>query len=260
MALTRTWEERAAYHGDLVKAYVAVGGVEGALAQAAEQVHQQTLHRHAHQQFASELDVVLLRLVRLGDTGGATRRIANRQEFDDTGWRLIQFLASDEGKRLALVGGETDAATTELAHEALVTAWPHYQYLLQSVSGEKRVLDDLIPKAKRWADAEVAERAAQLASGAELAQFSRLASDRPRWLSRTEIEFVAASRELERHQQRRDRRLSQLTRVSVVVLFLGLGGMTWLYLATQRALEHATVPRRPLCGIVSISRARPPRS
>src|SRR5690242_5411229 len=48
----------------------------------------------------NEIEAVFIRLVRLGDTGGASRRLARRREFDESRWAMVQTLAQDEGNRL----------------------------------------------------------------------------------------------------------------------------------------------------------------
>ena len=64
-----------------------------------------------------------MRLVRLGDTGGATRRTAALDEFDGARRALLQRLGEDEYGRLVAVG----ATSAEIAHEALITQWPWLQ-------------------------------------------------------------------------------------------------------------------------------------
>lgn len=110
MALTETWHARSRYGEDLLHAYADVGRVEGALAQAAERLRAQVLDDEER----ALLGIVLLRLLRLGDTGGATRRIAARSEFDDARWSLVQKLASEDGKRLVLLGGSTEQRIVNL--------------------------------------------------------------------------------------------------------------------------------------------------
>jgi hypothetical protein len=72
----------------------------------------------------SEIEAIFVRLVRLGDTGGATRRVARRGEFNDESWALLQKLATIEGNRLVLTSGSEQDPTMEIAHEALATQWP----------------------------------------------------------------------------------------------------------------------------------------
>ena len=147
-ALTETWDARGRYGNDLLLAYAEIGRVEGALARSAELVR-----TRLERQRPGLLDTVLVRLVRLGDTAGATRRAAMRAEFDDESWALLQDLASEDGKRLVLLGGSEEQPTAEIAHEALVTAWSHFQALLQDNAAPKRILDNLIPRARDWAAA-----------------------------------------------------------------------------------------------------------
>jgi hypothetical protein len=59
----------------------------------------------------------LARLIRRGELGGATRRMAQRDEFDAEKQRLIAHLSSEEGGRLLLAGD----TSVEIAHEALIT-------------------------------------------------------------------------------------------------------------------------------------------
>src|SRR3954451_21748210 len=122
-ALTETWRLRRKYGSDLLQAYVSpeIGRVEGALARAAERVYDQVL-RPDHSE--AEIEAVFIRLVRLGDTGGASRRLARRREFDDRRWAMVQTLASSKGKRLVLISGAEGDEKAEIAHEALVTQWP----------------------------------------------------------------------------------------------------------------------------------------
>jgi TIR domain len=86
MALFETWAKRGGQKGKLVEAYSAVGGVVGALAHAGEEVRTKKL-TEAEQE---KLEAVLVRLVTLGDTGGATRRTASVDEFDPARRNLLE--------------------------------------------------------------------------------------------------------------------------------------------------------------------------
>jgi WD40 repeat protein len=191
MALTETWRARDQHGGDLLRAYADVGRVEGALAKAAERVRAEVLDAGQR----DLLDSILLRLVRLGDTGGATRRVAGRSEFDDARWALIQKLASEDGKRLVLLSGDIESPTVEIAHEALVTAWPYFQNLLQDTAADKRVLDMLIHRAQAWATQnDQRERDKRLTTGAELELFAALGDRRAAWFAPRERDHLQASR------------------------------------------------------------------
>ena len=222
MALTETWRERHAHDGNLLAAYAAVGRVEGSLAKAAEDVRMTQLQTASRRGLASLLDAVLVRLVRLGDTGGATRRLAGRDEFDEPRWQLVQLLASEEGRRLVLLGGSDEHPTAEIAHEALVTAWPHFQNLLQSVVEHKRILDALIPKAREWSSATARERRRRLVSGAELDWFGRLSRNETTGCRHRNGEFIAESQLEADRRHRRDRglRLGSLAAAGVLAALL----------------------------------------
>src|SRR4051812_6901869 len=172
MALTETWDRRRSFGDDLLRAYAGIGRIEGAIARAAEDVYAAVLD-DAERALA---EPVFVRLVRLGDTGGATRRLATRGEFNDAKWRLIQKLASKEAKRLVLIGGGETAETVEIAHEALVTQWPRYQTWLSGRdpdgadrAADKRTLDALTQRTAGWVAAPDARaKAKRLATGADL--------------------------------------------------------------------------------------------
>jgi hypothetical protein len=86
MALSEAWRYRGEHGSRLLDAYVARGRIAGALANAAEDIFRERLAN-------APLDVVkglFVRLVRLGDTGGTTRRIAHRAEFTSETWSLVQ--------------------------------------------------------------------------------------------------------------------------------------------------------------------------
>src|SRR4051812_15702235 len=167
----------------------------------------------------------------LGDTGGATRRLATRIEFDDVKWRLVQKLASKEAKRLVLVGGGETGETAEIAHEALVTQWPRYQTWLSGRdlddadrAADKRVLDALTPRAVAWAAAPDARaKAKRLATGADLDAFVGLVERRPAWLSADEHKLVTNSREAATRQQRRERWLFRGVVAAAVVAIMAAG-------------------------------------
>ncbi|HKD70024.1 MAG TPA: TIR domain-containing protein [Candidatus Binataceae bacterium] len=186
-ALTQAWWRRKNYGDDLLRSYIEVGRVEGALAGAAERVYQE-LGGDANE---SEIEAVFIRLVRLGDTGGATRRVARRREFNEARWRVVQQLAQIEGNRLVLTGGSDQEPTVEISHEALVTQWPRFQRWLQEAAGDKRTLDTLIERVANWIAGQRGED--RLATGADREAFGRLAKGHPQWLSDEEHAFVQAS-------------------------------------------------------------------
>ncbi len=200
MALAEAWRARGEGQ-DLLAAYLRRGGVAGALAQAAQEVLDRKLAREPEPLVRG----VFLRLARLGEAGGATRRIARRDEFDADGWNIVQrlagsdFVEGDAGAstrplaRLVAIAGEPGEETAEILHEALFTQWPPYVRWLREWGADKRVLDRLADDVAEWRREGVAAR--PLASGADLEVFRALrdGSETGVWLSPDERRFVNES-------------------------------------------------------------------
>jgi hypothetical protein len=270
-ALTATWQHRKEYEDDLLQSYIGIGRVEGALARAAENVYADVLGGDAKE---IEIEAVFVRLVRLGDTGGSTGRIARRAEFTDARWTMLQTLAGERGNRLVLITGPEGNERVEIAHEALVTQWPRFQRWLERASGDKRTLDELIERAGRWATPEgphpttmqrevliekankpvkVADKARELhlATGADLERFDHLEQMHAGWLSPTEIVYVTASKDARRRAER-TRILLFYGVVAASVLFAAAAAIAWLFYLSAR--------EQTLTAIANESRALRARS
>src|SRR3984893_3152297 len=188
MALHSVWRRHKENQSDdLLQAYAEVQGVSGALAYEAEKVRGKLNDAQKALLFP-----ILARLIRRGELGGATRRMAQRDEFDAEKQRLIAHLSSEEGGRLLLVGD----SSVEIAHEALITQWPWLRELTEERNFGLEIdqLARLMEKAKAWAKEPIDDRPKYLATGAELETFSALAERRKDWLSDKERVFVAASK------------------------------------------------------------------
>jgi len=205
MALYAMWQKHKADGADLLVAYSQVGGVAGALAHEAETVRTHRLDTGERELLAP----VFTRLVRLGETGGATRRVADLADFDPPRRALAGRLATENCGRL-LLAGET---SVEVAHEALITQWPWLQNTLQQAAADMRVLDGLMDKTRRWATAG-SHKVEHLAAGAEREEFAALAGRRPDWLSGAERDFVAASGRAQRRTT-----LAKYAAVALLVVF-----------------------------------------
>jgi hypothetical protein len=265
-ALTAAWQHRNEYDGDLLQSYTGIGRVEGALARAAENVYADPdiLGGDATK---TEIEAIFIRLVRLGDTGGATRRIARRGEFSDARWSMLQALAKESGNRLVLISGPEGDERVEIAHEALVTQWPRFQRWLQAAAADKRALDELIERAGRWATAEGSpttkveqeeligkanepvnvdskNRDQYLAIGTDLERFDKLEQRHKDWLSPTEVAYVTASKDARQAEQHRRRQRIWLSRgvVAASVLFAVtavIAGLFYLTATKQTQIANA---------------------
>ncbi|MFE2925949.1 nSTAND1 domain-containing NTPase [Streptomyces goshikiensis] len=116
--LDRLWDERAA--GRLrFTSYEELGGVSGALGRHAEAAWR-ACAGPADREEALRL---LTGLVRLPPGGEAPlRSTLTRAEAGETRWRIARALAE---RRILVLGGDPERGpTVELAHEALIDAWP----------------------------------------------------------------------------------------------------------------------------------------
>jgi hypothetical protein len=187
VALRAAWQEHKATRRPMLEAYQSVGGVRGALANEAEKVRKAL---PANDQ--ARLPSIFVRLVRLGDTGGATRRTAPLDEFDAARQALLRRLGADEYGRLVSVA-ET---TAEIAHEGLITQWPWLQGRLRDDARDVRRLDRMMSRSREWSQAPADSKLEYLAAGAEREIFDELAKRRADWLSPIDTAFVAASHTL----------------------------------------------------------------
>ncbi len=196
-ALTELFERRS---GRVLTrdSYLAIGGMFGALARRAEDTF---LALDADGQAAARQ--VFLRLVALGEGVEDTRRRARRAELqalvpprpgDARPEPLVDaVLAAYDRARLLTFDHDpsTRAPTVEVAHEALIRAWPRLREWVDGSRTALRVQRQLNAAAAEWRAA--AGDPSFLASGARLAQFSALADSQALALSDDEAAYLAAS-------------------------------------------------------------------
>jgi WD40 repeat protein len=139
-ALLETWSRRRG-RALTAEMYEAAGGIQGAIAATAEDVYSRLSGRQA-----AAARRILLRLITPGDGAPDTRRPADRTELDaaspeagDVLERLVQ------ARLLTLDGG-----TADLAHEALITAWPRYRRWIEEDRERLRLHRRLTEAAAAW--------------------------------------------------------------------------------------------------------------
>ena len=158
MALWRTWARRHEHGNDLLSAYGAIGRVEGALAQAAQEVFTALSADDRHR-----AETLFVRLVRPGETGGVTRRIG----------RAGRIRPASAGTRAATFqGGTVTPAHVRRGHgrdraRAAGNPMGQYQQWISNVGEDRRgddlrTLHALIPEAAAWQDARAAPSAIDL--------------------------------------------------------------------------------------------------
>ncbi|SMX29524.1 translocation protein TolB [Pelagimonas phthalicica] len=221
MALSLVWRDRAQYGGNLVTAYQSLGRVYGALGQEAERVAE-------HELTEPERDALLpvfLRLLQLGDTAGATRRIAFKSEFSQDQQQLIDRLAGEEWGRLLQTTGET----VEIAHESLFSQWPELHQYVQDHEADARSMGRLMAATDRWIKG--GQGRGFLARQVDIKDFAPVAARHPEWLSEPERTFL--------HRSRRLLATVRATIAATVCLVVGLLGFS-LYYFSEAVVAQAS--------------------
>jgi WD40 repeat protein len=197
-ALLATWD--LSRGGQLTVAdYRASGGIQGAVAASAEEVYagltpaQQNLTRR-----------IFTRLVHVADDAADTRRRVPRNELqlsgmDDDGQRVLGAFI---GQRLLTA----DTDTVEIAHEALLHAWPRLRRWIDTDTIGARVHRQITAAAEEWRDSgrdpSALYRGGRLATAEEWASVPAHEED----LNLLERAFLNASSAQRRQGERASRR------------------------------------------------------
>ncbi|MEH0416137.1 nSTAND1 domain-containing NTPase [Streptomyces sp. B21-083] len=202
--LLETWRRRRKRTLTLA-AYEAAGGIHGAIAQTAE-----ALHTHLHPSQARHVRQIMLRLVTPGDGAPDTRRPAGRDELDsDQPGETGQVLERLARARLLIL----DDNTVEIAHEALLTAWPRLRDWIEQDRQHLHVHRQLTEAATTWEQLD--RDTGALYRGTRLEQATRL--DRGS-LSAAEQAFLDACLAAQAAEHTALRRRMRLRRQAVALL------------------------------------------
>ncbi len=228
-ALRETWLRREG-RTLTVAGYQASGGIRGAVAQSAERVYE-----HVGPLAQPLLRDLLLRLVAPVREGEPMRTRLPRRlvAADDEHEQLIELLVS---ARLVTSGD----GVVELAHEALVRAWPRLRGWLEDDTGGRRIQHHLTQAADAWQAMGRAD--SELYGGTRLAQAVEWRERTGPHLTPTEQTFLDASHaridaDLREAQQRAEREAAARRRTRR--LASGLAGVLVLALvATGLAVRY----------------------
>ncbi|WP_283136368.1 hypothetical protein [Rhizohabitans arisaemae] len=188
-ALRETWRRRT---GPVLRLgdYRAGGGLRGSIAQTAETIYLagDAVRRRA-------IRTVFLRLTALGEgTKDTRRRVGHAELTGVTGaGDLLETLAR---ARLVVL----DRDTVEVAHEALISAWPRLRHWLADSRDDLRTHRRLTQAALTWA--ELGRDRGTLLRGGYLAALRDWAARRREDLNTLEEEFLAACSGAERRRSR----------------------------------------------------------
>ena len=211
-ALTQLWSKQR--QGWLThQAYLAIGGVEAALANHAEAVYAQ--FSETDKQLVQQ---VFVQLVDLGKGTEATRRLATRDEVKEENWNLVVRLASS---RLVVTNHNdaTGSETVEIVHEALIRNWGRLGQWLRS-DGEFRGWQEQLRIARRQWESSGSDEGALL-RGKPLVDAEYWLQHRLSQLSERDRDFIKLSLALRKRELEKQKRKRQLT---ISVLICGLIG------------------------------------
>ncbi|MDQ0764789.1 nSTAND1 domain-containing NTPase [Streptomyces canus] len=225
-ALLETWRRRRG-KTLTVAGYEAAGCLDGAIAKTAEEIY----GRFTEDQAAAARRV-LLRMVAPGDGTPDTRRPVEREELGDTA-QVVEALA---GARLLTLDGDT----VEIAHEALLTAWPRLRGWIEEDRERLRVHRNLTEAAHAWQ--ELGREEGALYRGSRLAATQEHFGGTPREdLTDLEHAYLDASRDHE-HKGRRRSRLVLTAVTAALCLALVAAGLAvgqWQSAVTAQHLAQS---------------------
>ncbi|MBZ9638783.1 WD40 repeat domain-containing protein [Streptomyces sp. PSKA30] len=206
-ALLETWRHRS---GRVLteSAYEAAGELHGAVVRTAEQVYGELTAPQA--ELARR---ILLRLVAPGDGTPDTRRPTEHAELD-FGSPADTRVVLERLVRARLI--TFDDGTVDLAHEALITAWPRLRAWIDAERDRLRVHRSLSEAARTW-EALGRENAALYAGSRLHAARDAFPQDAARENHRSE-ELTPLERQFLTASIRRRRRAARLRRTVVAVL------------------------------------------
>ncbi len=226
-ALVATWD--LSRGGWLTVAdYQATGGIQGAVAASAEEVYadltpaQQELTRR-----------IFTRLVHVADDTAATRRRVSRSELQlgDGDADVQPVLDAFIGQRLVTA----DTETVEIAHEALLHAWPRLRQWTDADTMGARIQRQLTAAAEEWRESErdpnALYRGGRLAAAEEWASLSAHHGD----LNVLERAFLEASvRQREQAQRAAQRQRNRLRAFAAALAALLIVAASFAGLAYQQ--------------------------
>ncbi|MGW0803967.1 nSTAND1 domain-containing NTPase [Nonomuraea sp. NPDC002799] len=239
-------------HGELThSAYRQIGGVGAALNEHAESVLSRLTERQ--QGDARWLFVQLVRPDKLDDgqseeSARDLRRIATHDDLTDAQWTLAHHLAGT--RLLATTGGDgTRAGTVELAHEALITAWPRLREWVNQTRSFRLWQDRLLrERLASWTSAgRGADRRRALLRGRELRESLRAigyARSERYELPERELAFVRRCRLRRRSVRRRGALAALLVVVALAWLPIRLVETTEQQRGTERLRQRSTATQR----------------
>ena len=243
-ALFELWDRRRGATLTL-EGYRDSGGIDGAIAVRAESTYNEL--DPTEQAIARS---IFLRLVQPGEGTEDTRRRAAVAELrgspaaDDTTQHVTEALAA--ARLLTFGTGEaTGEPVVDIAHEALIRAWPRLRGWVDDDRDALRISRRISDAAAEWE--RLGRDPDALLRGARLAEALELSQGRGELLAEGEQEFVeACARERDRQARARERgqRLAIGLSVGAAAFFLVLGSFAWVQWTQSESARRDAVAAR----------------
>jgi WD40 repeat protein/class 3 adenylate cyclase len=233
-ALLELWERREGRTITLA-AYLATGGVRGAVSRLAEEVYagftreQQAVAR-----------AVMLRLAAPGENDTVVRRRVPLAEFDAERNPDVAHVVEELTDRRLLTISE---GTVEVSHEALLREWPRLREWIDDDRAGRLLHAHLIEAARGWHGG--GGDAGELYRGARLTSALDWTTEHTLELNEREREFLVASREASERETERQRRANRRLRgllvgvAAFLIVALVAGGLALVQ--RSRARRSAAV-------------------
>jgi len=160
--------------------------------------------------------IFTLKLATIREDGEPTRRRAQRSEFTNEEWRLVNELANDPNRLLVTVVPEGSEPYAEVAHEAVFRRW---EKLRGWITSEREFLawrSGFDAARRGWQTIGESSKSDALLMGIALAQAQTWLAKRPEDLHPIDRDFIAQSIERERRTRRRARRITALVYLLVI--------------------------------------------
>jgi formylglycine-generating enzyme required for sulfatase activity len=183
-------------------AYGAIGGVEGALAQRAQEIFKTITNSGGDTRAVTLFRQLFTRLISLGDGAEDTRRVVGRKELGKEAWALAQQLAGETNRLVVTSAPAADHETVELTHEALIRNWPTFVEWVSADRGFLSWLAQLKPRINDWR--RHPDDDGTLLRGGPLRVAEEWLQRRHDEISDEERAYIAAGRELREALRRRD--------------------------------------------------------
>lgn len=208
-ALTLLWQRRTGKQLNHA-AYEAIGRVDGALANYADDKYNRLMQMEQEQTRR-----ILIQLVRPGEGTEDTRRLATKEELGEKNWFLVQHLA--DARLVVTTQNASGQETAEVVHEALIQNWVKLRQWMETDRDFRAWQERLRTALRQWEETKRDEGA--LLRGVPLAAAEEWLRKRPVDLSLTEQEYIRRSAELresllQEEEERRQRELEAARKIA----------------------------------------------